>query len=145
MALVTVYDAENIGSATDTIAATLAGVKLHLGQSNLVPDRNSTLAALHAGEATFDGYAAQSVTWSTPSRADDGAIEVVGTVPEFRPTGAVTPNSIYYWYLTDTAATALYLAAGFDSPPLPMGSTLDAIVITLRWRPNNLGLFVVVS
>lgn len=133
-------------AAANVIAGELATATVHLGQVNQVIDRNTTKADLTPNEADFDGYAAGTVTWLTPSIADDGNVEVVGTVPEFRPTGSTTPNSIYtLWVLSAVTGTPLCFAAMFDNAPLGMGSTSDSILVTLRFRPQNGGLVVVIS
>lgn len=133
-----------LGITADAIAGTLAANKVALYQSNTIPSPARPLSDYT--EATYDGYAKKSVTWSAPTRSDDGFIEVVGVIAEFRPTGSVTPNSIYGVLLVDTTGAILYGAARFDDPvPLPMNSTLDQILITLRIRITPGGLVVTIT
>jgi hypothetical protein len=139
-------NAFDVRVAADVIAGDLATATVHLGKSNMTIDRNTTKADLTATEANYTGYAAEAVTWLAPSLADDGNIEVVGTVGEFRPTDAVVDNAIYtLWVLSATTGTPLCFAALFDDGPLPMAGPLNSIVVTLRWRPETGGLVAVVS
>lgn len=129
----------------DAVAATLGAPVLKLFQVDLTPDRDTTLAILDAAEADYVGYVPPTPTWSAATISDDGEIEYQATAPEFRPTNGVTPNSIYGWYLTNTAENALLFCGRFDGAPLPMVSALDNIIITLRWRPGTAGVVNIVS
>ncbi len=111
--------------------------KVDLFQTNIAVDRNTPLGTLVAAIATFAGYAQGVVAWNAPSRADTGEIEVVGILPEWRPSDSVTPNSIYGLYMTNAVGGALLAVGLFDNPPLPMNSALDAIIATLRWKPKT--------
>lgn len=139
-------DAADVLIGDDAIAATLAGVLVGLFQTDITVDRDTTLAELVAGIATFDGYAQEVVTWGPATINDAGEIEFQGLVGEFRPTGSVTPNTIYGYYVqVPGGGGALLFAGRFDNPPLPMGSTLDNIIVTLRWRPQTGGVVEVIT
>lgn len=140
-------DQDVAASAIASVAAigALNAAHLHLFQSNVACNRNTTLAALLAAEATFAGYAAQVITWQTPSVADAGEVEVIGTVPLFRPTNSTTPNSIWGLYITDSANAKLYFCATFDTAPLPMGDNLHTVTVTVRWKPGTTGFVVTIS
>jgi hypothetical protein len=132
--------------AADVIAGDLATATVHLGKTDMTVDRNTTKTELTATEADYTGYAAETVTWLAPSLADDGNIEVIGTVGEFRPTDDVVDNAIYtLWVLSADTGTPLCFAARFDNAPLPMAGPLDSLIVTLRWRPQTGGLVVTVS
>lgn len=123
-------------------AGPLNGAKLGLSQTNVNPTPETPITAYEA--ASFTGYAQKTITWLEPSVADDGTPEIVGTVTEWRPTDAVTPNSIYV-LLVLTSGGALYAAGRFDTAPLPMGSALDQIIPTIRIRLTASGPVAVVS
>jgi len=127
----------------DALAGVLAANKVALYQSNTIPMPNMGLGDYV--EATYTGYAQESVVWSAPTVADDGTVEVIGIVGEFRPTGTAVTNAIYGVLLVDTTSLILYGAARFDAPPLPMSSPLDAIIVTLRVRITPGGVVVTVS
>jgi hypothetical protein len=139
------YQASQLGRAANDVAGELTGTKVHLYKTALPVDGTTDLATFHTDEATFTGYAAKSITWLTPSVSDDGIVEVVGTVPEFRPTDSVAPNDIWGIYITDTAAATLLFCGQFDNPPLPMNGTTDAIVVTIRFRPADQSIAVQIS
>lgn len=128
---------------TDALAGVLTANKVALFQSNTIPTPNMVLGDYT--EATYTGYAKEAVTWSVPTVADDGTVEVIGIVGEFRPTGTAVTNAIYGVLLVDTTGAILYGAARFDAPPLPMSSALDAIIVTLRVRMTPGGIVVTVS
>lgn len=139
------FQALRLGMAVDTIAASLAGAKVGLTLADVPLNAGTVIGDFVTAKATFAGYAKKSVTWLAPSVADDGTVEVVGTVGEWRPTDGVTPNLIYNLWLEDSGAAILFMAGRFDGAPLPMQNALDSIVVTLRWRPVSNTLVVVVS
>jgi hypothetical protein len=138
--IVAALDTTAVGSATGP----LVGAVVRLFQANITPDKETSLATLNADSCTFVGYAEKAITWQLPSIADDGAVEVVGTTTQFRPTNSVTPNSAYGAYIV-SAAGDLAFAGRFDGAPLPMADAQDQITVTVRYRPIQAGLGVVVS
>jgi len=126
-----VLDLAIAGDVVTAVTGALIGAEVELFQNDVNPTRGSVIADFDV--ATFAGYNAEAVQWLEPSRADDGNIEVVGTLQEFRPTDDVTPNTIFGFFVTDGGTEVLY-AARFENAPLPMGSTLDSILLTLRAR-----------
>lgn len=130
------------GDVTTAVTGSLIGSVVDLYQNDLTPDRHTVVGDFVV--ANYDGYAQSAVTWLAASRADDGSIELVGTVPEFRPTGALVSNTIFGYFLRDGAGNLL-ASARDDLAPLPMGSTLDSILITVRVRITAGGLVSVVS
>lgn len=127
----------------DAIAGVLTANKVALFQSNTVPTPATVIGDYT--QATYSGYALEAITWSAPTLADDGSVEVIGILGEFRPTSSVVQNTIYGLLLVDTTGLILYAAARFDDAPLPMNSVLDAIVPTIRVRITPGGLVVTVS
>jgi len=145
MASLLANQAMNLAVLADVVTAVtgeLTGAEVELFQNDILPTPETPLGDYTL--ATYDGYAAQAVTWLAPSVADDGSVELVGTVPEWRPTGSVTPNVIYGMLLL-TAGGALRAALRFDDAPIPMGSTLDSLITTIRFRAPCGGTVAVVS
>ena len=130
------------GIAATAAVGPLHNLKADLCQTSMTIDRNTDLAALEAGVATFGGYVQGTVTWDAPSLSDDGNIEVVGTMPVWRPTDTTVPNVIYSIYFTEAVGSLLMFCASFDNGPLPMNDTLDQIMCVIRWRPQTGGLVV---
>lgn len=135
----------DIDIAHDVIAGRYALSVLKLIKTNLALDRQTALADVLLASATYTGYADGVLTWLATSRGDNGAIEVVATIPEFRPADAVAPQDIYGAALINAAGTKLQAVASFGDPPLPMRSALNAILATLRYRPEGGSLVVLVS
>ena len=133
----------DLAVTADALAGVLTANKVALYQNDIIPTPNRPLGDYT--EATYSGYAKEAITWSAPTLADDGSVEVLGIVGEFRPTSSVVVNSIYGLMLVDTTGAILYAAARFDAPPLPMNSTLDAIIVTVRVRIKAGGVVVTVS
>jgi hypothetical protein len=119
-------------------AGAFDGLIVDLYQDDITPTRTTPLSTYTAAIADYDGYGSASVTWGLPSRADDGTIEVLGTVAEFRPSGSDTPNTIFGLYTT-LGDGSLGFAARFDNAPVPMNDALNQITVTLRYRPSNGG------
>jgi hypothetical protein len=128
----------------DIAAGSLMGVKLHLYQNNLVfnPD---TVVLADLVEATFATYAAVVLTWDTPSVSDDGHPEIHSDRVTWRPTSSATPNDIYGYYITDAASAVLLAGGTFENGPLPMHSTLDAILTTIVYRLGEAGYCSTIS
>lgn len=139
--------AENDTNVGTTNPGVLYGSKIHLGKSNLAIDKNTAYAALSAQEANFTGYAAQvvAITWGDPVTAADGTVEVVSEPVTFAPTDAVVDNSIYNLWLSNGGSSAWYFAAPIADGPLPMSSTLDQIIVILRFRPAQQTIAVIIA
>ena len=69
-------------------------------------------------------------------------MEVVGTVPEFRPTGANVDNSIIGAFITRNTDDALLSFGEFTGALIPMNNADDAMVVTVRYRPRSNSLIV---
>jgi hypothetical protein len=103
----------------------LAGAKVHLYQNNYVPTPSMDLTSFIT--ADYDGYVPIAVgTWDAPYVAVDGVVHIGASSLFFAMTGAVTPNTIYGAYITDTAGTGLLFAVLFDAP-IPMVSATSAL------------------
>lgn len=126
----------------DLVAGAWAGAEVELFKSNTEVGRNVALGEFTL--ANYDGYAAEAVTFLAPSLADDGTPEVIATVGEFRPTGAVTPNDIYGILVLGALGEMLYQAR-FPDGPYPMDGLLTSILVTLRFRYGEGGLVVSIS
>jgi hypothetical protein len=137
--------AYDLDASANVIAGALALDTVQLIQTNLALDRNTTLADVLAAIPTYVGYAAGVITWLAPSIADDGSIEVVGTVPEFRPTNSVTPNSIFGAALINAAGNKLHAVSSLDGAPIPMASALNSILLTVRYKVSEQGAIVTIT
>jgi len=135
----------DLALSAEVVAGVLMPVKLVLIKTNLALDRNTALADVVAAKADYTGAIEGVITWLAPSIADDGSIEVVGTVPEYRPTDAVTPNQIYGCALLTALDAALYAVCSFADGPLPMESALNSILATLRYKPEGGSMVVTIS
>lgn len=123
----------------------LNALKIDLFQTNIGADADTLGATLLANVADYSGYAQAVVTWLPPSQADDGEIEVIGTVPEFRPTDALNPNNVWGLWCRAAVGGAVLFVANFDGGPIAFAGPLDSLILTLRWRPRTHGLVVSVS
>lgn len=132
-----------LGDATTAVTGSLLGTNVI--ELFTAPDAFDPTAVI--GDytlATYDGYASEAITWSAATLADDGAIETVGTVGEFRPTGATTENTIK-GFLHRNAGGDILGGGTFVGEGLPMNSVLDSIIVVPRIRFNLNGLAEVVS
>lgn len=123
----------------------LDGLKVYLFKENLAFNADTPITTFQAAQADYAGFTWLPVTWQLPTISDDGIVEVVGTVAAFRPTASTTENDIWGLY-ADVVGDANWVFAGtFDDAPLPMNNTLDSILVTLRYRPADRSICVVVS
>jgi len=137
-----VLDLAIADDVTTAVTGSLIGAQVGLFQNDITPLRTSVVGDFT--QATYTGYALANVTWSAPSVSDGGDVELIGTVPEFRPDDAVTPNTVFGFLLVDGAG-AYIMGARFDDPPLPMGSALDVIIVTVRVRIPSGGIASIVT
>ena len=109
-------------------AGLLSGAKVHLFTGT--PTLGPAMTPSSFTEATYVGYAAQSITWGTAQRQPGPQFAVRGTVPaQFKPTSGATPNTVTGYYVLDsTGATALY--AAFFSPAANMVDAFSYIDIS---------------
>lgn len=123
------------------LTGALVDAAVGLFSSNTVITADTILADLTP--ADYTGAGNEDVTWLAVSIAPDGSYEITGTVPEFRPTDAVSPEQEYGWYLLGVGG--IFLGAGrFDDPPLPMESASNHILITPRLQVSPSGDFAIV-
>jgi hypothetical protein len=109
------------------VGEVLAGCKIHLYANQLIPSQGTLLTMFV--EATFTGYVAQSVgAWGAAYIGPDGNAHVTAPGLQFQATDDVTPNTIYGWYMTNTAGTELVGAANFLTP-IPIVAALQAVVM----------------
>lgn len=131
--------------AEDNVAGVLADAKLRLYKDPVPLNESTTTADLNAQVANYDGYAAANIDWSDPSISDDGKVEVIGTVPQFRPTGNNVDNDITGCYITHNGDNDVLYFGAFDDGPVPMKEETDALNVILRVRPAENSLVVSVS
>lgn len=96
----------------------LAGdAKLHLLGSALTLTDATTLANCHAAEATWAGYAAQTLLgWTAPSDPS-GPIASTQCFATFVPSGSSGTVPVYGYYITDGSSVNLYAVFVFPSGP----------------------------
>jgi len=106
-----------------------AAVEVNLYQNDYAPDPTTVLADLDV--ATYDGYAAETVTPATWPVFFQGNSQAVAVGPGivFTPTGSTTPNVIYGYYLTDTGGTRLIWAERFPEAKVMNGVTTGFTLI----------------
>lgn len=135
----------SVAAAGDVIAGKLADAHIGLYKApGVALNQNTVKADITALIANYDGYAEANIDWSTASISDDGYVEVVGTVPEFRPTGSNVDNEIVGAFITANSDDALLMFGEFDDSFL-MNSNLDAAVVMVRYRPDTDTLLIAVS
>lgn len=118
-------------------AGILNGAKCHLTKANTPTGVNASLVDLLAAEANFTGYAAKLITWAAKADINaSGVIELIGTVPQWEPTDAVAPNTVYNLFVTDGAAANLLMSGDFDAPVNMMDAN-HQLTITLRFQPAS--------
>lgn len=135
---IVVPDSGTLASVISDVAGWLLPLTLHLFKSNTTPTTATVLGDFT--EADFDGYAAGSpynltgpvVTVPTPG---SGAL-VTYTLINFTPTGSITPNNIYGYYVLDSAGTLLWCERA-PSPPIVLNSTLTTLPLTIKFGAKS--------
>lgn len=93
--------------------------KLKLFQSDTTPTNDTVVGDLT--EADFTGYASVTVTVASwkKGQAPDFREQITDSImASFAQSGTTITNTVYGWYLTDTAGTQLKAIGRFDSPVL---------------------------
>lgn len=126
-------NALDIAVGANAIAGALLAAEFHLVKADFTPSRDLLIADLVAIEADYNTYAAEAITFGPATIADTGEIEYIGAAGEFRPTDALAPNEIWGGWVENGAGVLLWIFK-FDAA-LSMGTVLDAILLTLRYRP----------
>jgi hypothetical protein len=140
------FTAQQLLRCADDIAGSMAGCKLGLYKTQLDINQNRVLADFVAAKATFTGYVKTALVFDDPSISDDGFVEAVAGALPFRPTDSLGGNQIMYGcWIEDSTAAILMFAGQFDEPFPPMNGPLDSLQVTVRYRPADKSLVVVVS
>lgn len=117
---------KDILDAQAAATALLDGAKLHVFKNDYTPSPSSVLADFE--EADFTGYAAVTLDdWGEAFLQADGSGVMVHSSIQFTPSGTAIDNTVYGWYITDTAGTG-YIAAGLFEEPVSLASNDDAAV-----------------
>jgi hypothetical protein len=122
------------GSAflAEELAALLAGILstpsfplVHLAAASFAPGPGLDPSTLT--EATYDGYAAKLLTgWGTPHLVASGNVVVDATpVLGWTPTGSLTPNTIYGWWVIDHAGNLV--SSGLLPAPVLLHGTATTL------------------
>lgn len=123
---------ELIGDATATYVNVLRQMTLHLGTLNLPYDQNTPLSSCTPGEATYQGYSADTVTWNAPDLSAASGPEIMTTNNIWRPTGSASPNMVYGWWGLFPGSGSIACIGKFANAPVPMASALDLIQLVIR-------------
>jgi hypothetical protein len=99
----------------------LFGSKIGLIKADFTPTPDLVLGGIT--EADFDGYAKVAAAPFSAVFEGEGDLELVSAASKhWQPTGSVTPNTIYGWFLVDSGGTILLGTEKFDSPIALNGS-----------------------
>lgn len=112
----------------DDFSGPLLGAKVGLFVADIVPSKGLTVGDLT--EAEHGGYARKTITWGAPKRDEDGRISMDSGLSTWQPNSDATPETVYGYFITDSAGTALLGLAKLENP--------KALVDTL----SDLGLVV---
>jgi len=107
----------------------------HLTKSNVVIDKNTTLADLLAAEADFDGYAPFTVGYAAVGTIRSGICQIC--VDLVQATGDTHPNSIYNFFITDSSNTILLGMGYLDDAPYPATAADATIVFSSALVPEG--------
>jgi len=101
-----------------------------LFQNDVTPTRDTVIGDLDI--ATFTGYTSPAaVVFGDPFINSEGNAEVLGGQVQFTQTGTTITNTVYGYYVTDTAGTKLLAAERFATPRT-MDAANKAIIIVPR-------------
>lgn len=117
------------------VGGKLATAKVALIKEPFVPSR--TLAVADVTLADYGGYAPVSVAaWTDPYVDPAGFVTADGGDILFKPTDALTPNTIYGWMLTDAAGTGV-LYSELLAEPVNLLNTLTGLVVDVTFTYGN--------
>ena len=115
------------------------GMILHLYTNNQTPTQSSALGDFTAlTNVEVPGYVPGAPTWlGTPYRNQDASWVDYQTVVDFVATGAPpSPQTVYGWYLTDSAGATL-VAAGLLAVPFTFTETGDGFGLQGEMKVNQ--------
>ncbi len=111
-------------------------LNLHLFQNNYTPSDSSVIGDFT--EATFDGYAAETLSGWTSASVTAHVATSNATPIAFVKTGSVTSNNIYGYYVTNSANTVMYWAERDGAAPIVMNANGDTYTVTVRDTQQSL-------
>lgn len=101
----------------------LDGALVHLFRTPLAITPDTPLATFTAAEATYDGYTSQAAVWlSGVVDPISGLAEISTDLLVWIPTGAVTANTIYGLWVSDSGNTLWHFAQTLDAPVTLQGT-----------------------
>lgn len=107
----------------------LAGSKMRLFQSSIIPTTATTLAELEAEEATFTGYAEKTLTtWGEPYTSPAGGASISSPLVQFQTASPYTVGNNIGGAWIETALGDLVAIITFPEV-VPMAGMGDAIPI----------------
>jgi hypothetical protein len=114
----------------DTESALINGAgfttaKMRLLASNITIGASTTLSALLAGEASFTGYSAVTLSsWGTPALDGSNRAASLNTQGQFVPTSGGGSGNLYGYFLTDSGGTHLYGGENFAGAPITVAQSV---------------------
>jgi hypothetical protein len=127
MAGILVNTGINAEMASDSAAQ--VAYKIHLYQNNHAPAAADLVGAYT--EATYDGYSSQTIGAGVTTPAAGGIGSIKYGPFTFLDLGAVTPNNIYGYYITDSTGAVLIGAELFGGGPYLFNANGVGIQVTV--------------
>lgn len=107
------------------------GAVVRLFKNDIEPHAGMLLADLT--EADFSGYAASSeIVWGPAFTNSANEAVVVGDTKQFNHSGGATANTVYGYYVTNTAGTVLHFAER-RNPVETMSKSGDAVLVVPKF------------
>jgi hypothetical protein len=131
------FDTDMIVSATQAgagVAGPLNGTKMGLFTNQPALTKTMLLAALT--QPTYTGYALQALTWSAAERNAAGSISTHSALMNWMMGDALTPTTVYGYFICNTAGSVL-LAAEYFPAPQALADTLSYFGVVSEWSANN--------
>lgn len=116
------------------VAGPLNGSKMLLFTNTPAINKFTTLAALT--EATYTGYARQTLVWSAARLDPTARVATFTALINWQPTDAVTPNTITGYAIVDSTGLILYAMELFVTP-VGLATALSYLGIVAEWSSDN--------
>ena len=130
-----VSKAQQLANLSEIQSAKLASIGVGLIMTNLSPDPETTLAALEAAEATFDGYSRKTAQATTLVMDDAGLCKLVTPNIIYTLTAdAVTSNTIYGYFLVTSGSAPSLLSWELLPAPQPMALDGDTLSFVAKYE-----------
>lgn len=108
----------------------LNAANIHLFQNDYEPLKSSVVGDFV--EADFTGYAAIAATWNTTPYNEGDVSRIATQLANFVAGAAPTAQTIYGWYVTDSADAEVFFARRFDNP-VPITAENDVVTAQVEF------------